>query len=121
MEFTVKDSGKREEYESGMVRDTQEGKPDYTLVDRAMLTRWAMQMTRGAKKYGRRNWQLAEGPEELERFRASAMRHLVQWLDGELEEDHAAAVFFNIAAAEYVKDKLTTPKSEAKLENKNEG
>jgi DNA polymerase II small subunit/DNA polymerase delta subunit B len=102
----VKDSGERIEYNSGMVRDTQEGKPDYTLVDLPMLERWAMHMTLGAKKYGRENWQLARSLDELIRFRASAFRHFIQWLRGDRDEDHAAAVYFNIAAAEHVKEKL---------------
>lgn len=104
--YEVKDSGERQEYPSGMVRDTQDGKPRYCLVDRSMLTRWAAHMTKGAVKYGKENWRLAEGEEELDRFKESAFRHLVQWLDGEDDEDHAAAVFFNVAAAEMVKEKL---------------
>lgn len=105
--FTVKDSGERQDYASGMRRDIQDGKPDYTLVDEPMLTRWAMHMTLGAAKYGRHNWQLANSEEELERFKASAMRHMVTWLySTDISEDHAAAVMFNLAAAEHVKVKL---------------
>jgi hypothetical protein len=105
-EFKVKDSGKRQEYKSGMVRDTQDDKPDYTLIDMTFLKRLAAHMTKGAKKYGRRNWQNANSEEELERFKSSALRHMMQWLAGEEEEDHMAAVAFNLAAAEYVKEKL---------------
>jgi hypothetical protein len=43
---------------------------------------------------------------EYERFQESAARHFEQWLEGENDEDHAAAVFFNINGAEYVKAKL---------------
>ncbi|MEO5646601.1 MAG: dATP/dGTP diphosphohydrolase domain-containing protein, partial [Candidatus Paceibacterota bacterium] len=64
-------------------------------------------MTRGAVKYGRNNWQLANGEEELERFKDSALRHMYQWLEGDESEDHAAAVFFNIAGAEYVLQRMT--------------
>lgn len=108
-QYETKDSGKRQEYASGMRRDLQDGKPDFSLLlaeipyDEQMLTRWAALMTRGAEKYGRRNWQMANSTEELERFKASAFRHFVQWISGEDDEDHAAAVFFNINAAEYVK------------------
>jgi hypothetical protein len=114
--FTTKDSGKREEYDSGMRRDTQEGKPDFSLLLPEMpyellpITRWAYLMTRGADKYGRRNWQLANTPEELERFRASAARHFMQWLAGEEDEDHMAAVMFNLNAAEYVKWRIEQEK-----------
>lgn len=63
-------------------------------------------MQRGAEKYGERNWENAKTWEELDRFEASAFRHFIQWIDGERDEDHAAAVIFNIAAAEYVKERL---------------
>jgi len=105
-EFITKDSGKREEFTSGMVRDTQDDKPRYDLIDRAFLKRWAELMARGAKKYGENNWRKASGEAELRRFQASATRHLFQWLDGDLSEDHAAAVAFNLAGCEMVKEKL---------------
>lgn len=110
--FTVKDSGKRQEFDSGMVRDTQEGKIDYTSVlDGPMFDRWATHLTTAKAKYpdvapGVANWTLANGEEELVRFRKSALRHLLQWLHGDIDEDHAAAVFFNINGACYVEEKL---------------
>jgi hypothetical protein len=104
--FVVKDSGAREEYASGMVRDTQDGKPDFLLVRSGpMLERWAEHLTKGAAKYGLDNWTLASSEEELRRFRSSAARHFEQWLAGDRDEDHAAAVFFNVNASEYVLDK----------------
>ena len=106
MDFTVKDSGERQEYDSGMVRDRQDGKPDYTLLPIEFLTRWAVHMTKGADKYGPDNWRKANSAEELQRFRASAFRHMIQWLSGEVDEDHASAVAYNIAAAEYVKERM---------------
>jgi hypothetical protein len=106
MKFETKDSGKREEFKTGMVRDTQDDKPRYDLIDRAFLKRWAELMARGARKYGEENWRKAETVEELARFRASATRHLFQYLEGDRTEDHAAAVAFNLAGAEMVESKL---------------
>lgn len=104
--FVVKDSGVREEYPSGMRRDTQEGKPDYTLIHIPFLTRIANHLVKGAKKYGEDNWMKADSPAELKRFKKSAFRHLIQWLSGDDDEDHMAAVCFNLMAAEYVKGRL---------------
>jgi hypothetical protein len=104
--FQTKDSGKRITFKTGMNRDTQDDKPRYDLIDKGMLTRWAELMQRGAIKYGENNWQKAMTKEEMERFMASAWRHFVQWANGETDEDHAAAVFFNIAGAEYVKARM---------------
>ena len=106
MKFITKDSGKRVEFKSGMRRDTNEGKARYDLVYEPMLTRWAELMARGAEKYGENNWMLANSEEEMTRFKASAARHFVQWLRGDVDEDHASAVFFNVSAVEMLKEKL---------------
>ncbi len=107
MSFETKDSGERMQFSSGMQRDTTTGKTDYSLVyDGPMLQRWAELDTRGAVKYEARNWMKAAGQAELDRFKASAARHFAQWMRGDTDEDHGAAVFFNINGAEYVKEKL---------------
>ena len=106
MVFETKDSGRREEFKTGMVRDTQDDKPRYDLIDGAFLKRWAELMARGAKKYGENNWRKAATAEELTRFRASAIRHLFQYLEGDKSEDHCVAVAFNLAGAEMVEKKL---------------
>lgn len=90
-----------------MVRDTTAGKMNYLLLrDGPMFERWAGLMTRGASKYAPRNWMLAAGEAEFERFRESAARHFEEWLNGNRDEDHGAAVFFNINGAEYVNESL---------------
>jgi hypothetical protein len=111
--FVTKDSGARQEYDSGMVRDLEANKPRFDLMfpegvsyEEHMLTRYAALLARGAAKYGDRNWEKAEGQEELARARSSAFRHFVQWLCGEDDEDHAAAVMFNLTMAEYVRKRL---------------
>lgn len=112
-EFIVKDSGKRQEFDSGMVRDTDEGKPRFDLLvplgvpfDEQFLTRIAMHMTKGAIKYGDRNWEKANSPEERDRARQSAFRHFMQWMAGERDEDHAAAAFYGLMATETINWKL---------------
>jgi len=111
-EFTTKDSGKRAEFDSGMVRDTNEGKPRFELLlplgipyKEQYLTRCAELMMRGAEKYAERNWEQATGQEEMKRFSESAFRHFMQWINGETDEDHASAVFFNVMAYEMTKYK----------------
>jgi hypothetical protein len=102
--MAMRDSGERQMFDSGMVRDVSDGKVDYLLLrDGPMLERWAVHMTLGSYKYTKRNWMLASGDAEYERFRESAARHFEQWLRGDTDEDHGAAVFFNINGAEYVK------------------
>jgi hypothetical protein len=106
MSFETKDSGERVEFESGMVRDVDTGKTLWHLVTSGpMLERWAELLTRGAEKYDADNWMKASGEAEAKRFRESAFRHFMQWYLGEDDEDHAAAVIFNINGAEYVEDR----------------
>jgi hypothetical protein len=71
-----------------------------------MLRRWAIHLTSGAKKYTADNWMQAQGEAELNRFRESAFRHFMQWYYGDRDEDHGAAVFFNINGAEYVRGRM---------------
>lgn len=102
--YAVKDSGERMTFDSGMVRDLTDGKIKWHLIRSGpMLKRWAVHLTKGAEKYGDDNWLKANGPDELKRFRESADRHFNQWTNGETDEDHAAAVIFNMNGAEYVK------------------
>lgn len=111
--WTTKDSGQRFTFESGMQRDTQEGKARFDLLfpldvpyDTQFLTRVAELLARGAEKYDERNWEQAEGMVEMRRFQASAARHFAQWMSGEQDEDHAAAVVFNLLGAETLKWKM---------------
>jgi hypothetical protein len=112
MQYETKDSGQRQDYASGMRRDVQTDKPDLTSwmnevpYKESFLYRVGCLAARGAEKYGRSNFQLANSQEELDRFKASAFRHMMQWQYNETDEDHAAAVVFNLWAAEMVKYKL---------------
>ncbi len=160
-EYETKDSGKREQFASGMKRDTQDGKlrvdlafdgpalrilfregpkgdaglamcdwydealaghsaPDELLrVLRliaayeggmgVLIGRYAGVMTRGAVKYTARNWMQADGQAEADRFISSACRHFLQWYRGDKDEDHAAAVVFNLNGYEYVRNKMGLP------------
>lgn len=111
--YITKDSGKREEFTSGMKRDTQDGKPRFDLLfpvgvpySDQFLTRVAALLTRGVEKYSERNWEKAAGMEELNRFKSSAHRHLIQYFTGETDEDHMAAVVFNLMGVHLVEWKM---------------
>ena len=100
-----------------MQRDINEGKGCFHLLlplgvpyEEQFLTRVAELMERGSRKYNSRNWEQASGNEELERFKESAMRHMFQWVCGDLSEDHASAVVFNLLGYESTKYKMENPK-----------
>jgi len=96
----VTNSGTREEFPTGALRDTEVGKGAFDCIPYAPLKRLADLYQRGAVKYGKHNWQLGidEG-----RCYSSMIRHAMQALAvfqghaGEemQREDHLAAVVFN--------------------------
>lgn len=111
--YETKDSGTHQEYASGMKRDSQDGKPRFDLIrtelqpyEEQMIYRYAMLLARGAEKYSARNWEQGDGQEELDRAKASLLRHTEQLIAGETDEDHAAAIWFNTQAVEYFKWKI---------------
>jgi len=154
----VQDSGKRQEFTTGSVRDTAEGKglphliagealayvffythdkayctPDYwsevesylfryseAVVSKeqnqmelyaaiqltimliakgedgtynSAMTRLARHYENGAKKYAANNWRKGQ---PISRYYDSAMRHLWKAIDGLKDEDHEAAIFWNL-------------------------
>lgn len=119
--FVVKDSGKRQHFEGGMQRDTQEGKPDiWRVYVGPLIERLAVHVTKGAAKYpdikpGIPNWTLAAGEEEMQRFKASAARHFWQWMRGDQDEDHYSACVFNLTGYEYLKEKLENERRKESL------
>lgn len=101
MKYKTKDSGEREEFETGSRRDTQEGKPRFDLIPTGPLTRLAHLYGRGAEKYDDWNW--AKG-QPLSRVYASMFRHMIAWREGDRSEDHLAAVAWNAFALMHFED-----------------
>jgi hypothetical protein len=98
---------KQIKHPSGAIRSCTESKIDYSsLFDGPMADRYAKHMTEAAKTKGKKNWMKAHTEEDLERFVEGALRHIRQWYRGDTDEDHAAAVIFNIFGAEHVKEQL---------------
>ena len=91
----VKDSGKRQEFNTGSRRDTNDGKPRYDLTSPIANYYGAMHLANGAKKYGDRNWEKGQ---PLSRYLESLERHLEKLKVGLEDEDHASAVRWNIDA-----------------------
>lgn len=89
------DSGERQEFDTGAVRDPQQGKGRYDLISPYALKRLALHYEAGAAKYDDRNWE--QGIPASRCF-SSAVRHLFQWLAGQRDEDHLAAAAWNIFA-----------------------
>lgn len=94
-DYETKDSGERESFSSGAVRDTQANKPRFDLIPPKGLKRVAELFARGASKYDDHNWRKGM---PNSRFMASMLRHVEAYRAGDRDEDHIAAVVFNALA-----------------------
>ena len=94
MEFKeVKDSGARQDFNTGARRDIATGKGRYDLLPTRAIRRLAEHYENGAKKYGDNNW-LKGIP--LKRMMESALRHCFKALEGKKDEDHLIAAAWNL-------------------------
>ena len=100
-DFAMKDSGQREEFDTGSCRDTRQGKGRFDLMSPFVLQRDANLLEAGALKYGERNWERGQ---PVSRFVDSAMRHLNRYIVGDNDEDHLAAVRWNIGAIMHMEE-----------------
>lgn len=104
MEFTeVKDSGEREEFLTGSVRDTRIGKGRFDLIPPIPLKKLAVHYENGARKYGDRNWEKGQ---PLSRYLDSAERHINELKQLKFDEDHSSAIAWNSFAFTYTLDKI---------------
>lgn len=99
----VRDSGERQEFETGSVRDTQAGKGRFDLISPIALKRLAQHYENGALKYEARNWEKGQ---PIGRYLDSAIRHLYAHLGGDRSEDHLAAAAWNAMAAIHTEVKI---------------
>ena len=93
--FVLKDSGKRTEFATGAVRDDGGDKPRPDLIPASALMRVGRWYGMGAEKYGEHNWTKGI---PMSRCYAAAFRHLLKWALCWRDEDHLAAVAFNVFA-----------------------
>lgn len=96
--------GEKVEHESGATRHDAEGKGRFDLIPFEPLKRVAQHYELGAfgdgesEGHGPNNWMLGLPRDEM---LSSAIRHLLQYNNGDTDEDHAAAAIWNILGAMY--------------------
>lgn len=76
--------------------------PDYADI----VTRLAILYTNGAQVHGKWNWASVSNQEVIDSCIQSAERHLYKWVALETDEDHLAALIWNLYAIEYHRNKL---------------
>ena len=90
---TIADSGNRREFDTGAVRDIQEGKGRMDLLPWAAIMEISKHCENGAKKYGEHNVDKGIPTNSL---CDSAARHLAKYLDGWEDEPHLLAAAWNL-------------------------
>ena len=99
----LKDSGQRTTYETGAVRERAPGKGRYDLISPLALKRLAVILERGCEKYPERNYEKGI---PLSRYMDSAFRHLMQYIEGQIDENHLDQCFYNIYAAVHTEEAI---------------
>lgn len=89
----IQDSGERRQFETGAVRDIQEGKGRMDLLPWAAVMEVAKHCEAGAVKYGEHNVDKGIPTHSL---CDSAARHLAKYLDGWTDEPHLLAAAWNL-------------------------
>jgi hypothetical protein len=102
-DFQIRDSGERQEFETGARRDTQDGKPRYGLIPVEPLYRLAMHYTKGADKYDDNNWTKGI---PMSRSWESLERHVQAFKSGDKVEDHLAAIAWNAFALMWYEERM---------------
>ena len=92
----LKDSGERQSFQTGAVRDTATGKPMLDLLPPWALFAYGWIMEAGALKYSRRNWEKGM---PISRYLCSAKRHIEMYQAGFRDEPHLWQALWNIGGA----------------------
>lgn len=85
-------------FSTGARRNSSEGKGRFDLIPPCVLKAYALRCEYGARLHGERNFELGIPNNSL--F-DSAMRHLVQAMNGEEDEPHLAACLWNVGMLIY--------------------
>lgn len=113
-EFKVLDSGKREEFATGSVRDTEEGKGRFDLLPTLPLRRLACLYQAGAAKYGDGNWKRGQ---RLGRYLSSLFRHLMAVMELKKDEDHCSSIAWNAFAFIWTANEIEQGRLPAELDD----
>jgi len=92
-EKKILDSGIRQEFSTGSVRDTGEGKGRFDLLPYYSIMKVAQHFEEGARKYSADNWRKGQ---PLSRYFDSAQRHLAKFAMGFNDEPHLTAAVWNL-------------------------
>ena len=101
--MSLPSSGKMSHFDTGAVRDAMQNKGLPSQMPMSALRAAARRFEDGAEKNGKDNWKKGI---PLSRYIDSIYRHLWDFMDGDQEEDHLAAVIWNAMCLYETKDRI---------------
>lgn len=101
--FGLKDSGVREQFDTGSQRDARAGKGRFDLIPPMALRRLAGVYEKGAAKYDDDNWKKGQ---PLRRFLDSGLRHVAAVMEGKEDEDHVFQAVWNLVGYAWTLDEI---------------
>ena len=100
--FDVKDTGQREQFNTGSKRDTGD-KERFDFISFIGMWRLSIHLAKGAKKYGDHNWEKGMPASQMINH---AIRHIYLWLQGDDTEDHLSHSTFNLMAVVHFEETM---------------
>lgn len=113
-QYSVRDGGSREQFNTGAVREQTTGKGRFDLIPLLGLPAVAAVAEKGALKYADRNWEKGM---PLSRFLDSAQRHIIQLFEGDTVEDHAGHAAWNMLAFIHMREMINRGLLPAELDD----
>ena len=111
---SFKDSGSRQEFETGANRDVQTHKGRFDLMPPYAAMFIARVYEQGCLKYGDRNWEKGI---PVERYLDSAKRHIEKYQAGLRDEPHLSMAAWNLTSALWTAAMVTLKLRPASLFN----
>jgi hypothetical protein len=110
----MRHSNTQTQFNTGAKRDTTEGKGRPSLISPVLIHRLGVLLQKGAEHYGEDNWSKGM---PYRRTMDSVIRHAFQWLAGDEEEDHLAAIAFGVMCLMTFEERLADPKADSFLKS----
>lgn len=110
------------EFETGATRDDTEGKGRPSLISPVLIHRTGEHLRKGEEHYpnvdGEANWSKGM---PFRRTADSLIRHIFQWLAGDEEEDHLAAISCNTMFLMHFEEAIANGNLPASLDDRDTG
>jgi hypothetical protein len=97
------DTGKRQEFGTGAVRDASVGKGHFHSIPPLALRKLAKRFEDGAAKYSKNNWMKGI---PLSAYVDSISRHFLALQEGDTSEDHAGALIWNACTMAWTDEEI---------------